>query len=287
MENCYYIYIKNIGNQDNKVCYILSQFVRYSESGNEIRKPRIINKKGLLEKHNIDRYKELHTTEIPRKFIKYGGKAFIDVNIAEILLPEIFKEREVYNFNENFIDCKFPYFSPRVLASNYELDRFLHLNLYVIRLENSKKIIRNCEKNLILYKEFTGKDKISISTYRIGQKLFKKKLLNKYNKCAICDIDVQELLIASHIKPWKDSDGLEKINFFNGLLLCPNHDKLFDKGLISFKDDGTLIINDEIQENLKELNLKKNLKISFFHETLRFIFWHRENIFNKKDKTNA
>ena len=54
-------------------------------------------------------------------------------------------------------------------------------------------------------------------------------MLKKYHsKCCLCGVDDDALLVASHIKPWAKSDEHEKLDLDNGLLLCPNHDKLFD-----------------------------------------------------------
>ena len=48
------------------------------------------------------------------------------------------------------------------------------------------------------------------------------------------------MLIASHIKPWKDSSNTERLDINNGILLTPTFDKLFDKFLITFNDNGTI-----------------------------------------------
>ena len=50
-------------------------------------------------------------------------------------------------------------------------------------------------------------------------------------------------LIAGHIKPWRDSDNEERLCAGNGLLLTPSIDHLFDRGFISFADDGELILS--------------------------------------------
>ena len=55
---------------------------------------------------------------------------------------------------------------------------------------------------------------------------------------------MNELLVASHIKPWSISDANEKLDIHNGLLMCPNHDKLFDRGYISFDDTGRILISE-------------------------------------------
>ena len=60
---------------------------------------------------------------------------------------------------------------------------------------------------------------------------------------------MNELLVASHIKPWSISDANEKLDIHNGLLMCPNHDKLFDRGYISFDDTGRILISEKLDDN--------------------------------------
>ena len=51
------------------------------------------------------------------------------------------------------------------------------------------------------------------------------------------------MLLASHIKPWRDSNHQERLDKFNGLLLLANLDKAFDLGFISFDDSGKVPIS--------------------------------------------
>jgi predicted restriction endonuclease len=78
---------------------------------------------------------------------------------------------------------------------------------------------------------------------RVHQREFREGLLRKYPHCCLCSVANKELLFASHIKPWEKSTSEEKTNLNNGLLLCPNHDKLFDKGFISFDSNGSILIS--------------------------------------------
>jgi putative restriction endonuclease len=50
-------------------------------------------------------------------------------------------------------------------------------------------------------------------------------------------------LVASHCKPWRDSNNEKRLDGENGLLLTPSIDHLFDRGFIGFEDSGTLIIS--------------------------------------------
>jgi hypothetical protein len=75
---------------------------------------------------------------------------------------------------------------------------------------------------------------------RVGQNLFRAALLDYWQgRCCVSGLDIQELLWASHIKRWAacGSDD-ERLDVFNGLLLAPHIDALFDGGWISFADDG-------------------------------------------------
>lgn len=117
---------------------------------------------------------------------------------------------------------------------------------------------------------------------RITQYIFRNLLLSKYQKCHICKLNITDMLVASHIKPWRICEGDEKINVDNGLLLCPNHDLLFDKGYISFENSGKILIATDLdKETQQNLNISKTLKINMTLGNLEFMEWHRENIFLK------
>jgi hypothetical protein len=80
---------------------------------------------------------------------------------------------------------------------------------------------------------------------RVGQDVFRGALLDYWQgKCCVTGLDVPELLRASHIKPWAqcDSDD-ERLTVFNGLLLAPHVDALFDGGWISFALDGGVVLS--------------------------------------------
>lgn len=80
---------------------------------------------------------------------------------------------------------------------------------------------------------------------RVGQDIFRAALLDYWQgKCCVTGLDLPELLRASHIKPWArcDSDD-ERLDVFNGLLLAPHVDALFDGGWISFAFDGSVVLS--------------------------------------------
>ncbi|MET4478006.1 HNH endonuclease [Bradyrhizobium sp. F1.13.3] len=79
---------------------------------------------------------------------------------------------------------------------------------------------------------------------RIGQGRWRRDLLRHWSgRCAVTGLEVEALLRASHIKPWCDSDNQERLDVFNGIILGPAYYAAFDAGLISFEDDGTILIS--------------------------------------------
>ena len=113
------------------------------------------------------------------------------------------------------------------------------------------------------------------------QRIFRKNLLIEFDcKCAICNINDESLLVSSHILPYSKCENKEDmINRYNGLLLCPNHDALFDKNLISFNDNGKIIISSKIDKIIKELNIDKNISLDkkyLTKERKYFLRMHRE-----------
>ncbi|RBN37554.1 hypothetical protein DMN50_29890, partial [Priestia megaterium] len=73
-------------------------------------------------------------------------------------------------------------------------------------------------------RNMTHTEREQVIKARIGQSAFKQGLLKKEKKCKLCSVMDDRLLVASHIKPWKDCNDKERLDLNNGLLLCPNHD---------------------------------------------------------------
>lgn len=112
---------------------------------------------------------------------------------------------------------------------------------------------------------------------RKNQNKFREALFKRECKCKICGLDHKELLIASHIKPWSESTPEEKLNTFNGFLLCPNHDALFDKHFITFEDNGQIILSKRLsEEDKKLLNISNEIIISVEEKNKKFLKKHRK-----------
>lgn len=81
---------------------------------------------------------------------------------------------------------------------------------------------------------------------RVGQDIFREALLDYWqSQCCVTSLNIPQLLRASHIKPWaKCNTDNERLDVYNGLLLAPHIDALFDGGWISFTNNGRLIVSE-------------------------------------------
>ncbi|WP_336517096.1 HNH endonuclease [Pollutibacter soli] len=87
---------------------------------------------------------------------------------------------------------------------------------------------------------------------RVGQGAYRKSILYRWEfKCAVTKYTKPEILIASHIMPWKIANNEERLDVENGILLSPTYDALFDQHLISFDNKGKIVLS-------KLLNSHKN-----------------------------
>ncbi len=123
--------------------------------------------------------------------------------------------------------------------------------------------------------------KIQIINSRRGQGVFKANVRLVETFCRVTKVTNPKHLIASHIKPWSQSNDIEKLSGFNGLLLAPHIDHLFDKGFISFEDNGALILSSKLDSSVLEkwcVDKKINLG-RFRQEQQNFLEYHRDVIF--------
>ncbi|ATA87490.1 HNH endonuclease [Capnocytophaga gingivalis] len=161
-------------------------------------------------------------------------------------------------------------------------------------LKKYKYFITAKENNLVDDIEAIRKDRTISETQkelltfaRIGQGKYRKDLIELWGKCSVSECNMTDLLIASHIKPWSESSNEEKLDRYNGLLLLPNYDKLFDKHLISFDDDGKIIISSQIkEEEYKVLGISANDKLfKILPENKPYLKIHREIFCSKNNMT--
>jgi hypothetical protein len=115
---------------------------------------------------------------------------------------------------------------------------------------------------------------------RIGQGNFRKDLIRLWGSCSLTGLRNISLLKASHIKPWRNSTNVERLDPYNGLLLTPNHDLLFDWGLIAFRDDGRIIISKRLSPNDRyafQTDQDQMLRKTY-PENRPYLEYHRDNV---------
>jgi len=125
-------------------------------------------------------------------------------------------------------------------------------------------------------------EKISIVKARVGQGIFRERVSLIEKKCRITGVENPVLLIASHSKPWRDSNNEERLDGENGLLLTPSIDRLFDRGFIGFENNGKLIISPVAHRpSLKLLGIdtdKTTYVGSFSSGQQKFLEFHRKSV---------
>jgi len=132
-----------------------------------------------------------------------------------------------------------------------------------------------------------GEDRITQTSTRIGQNFFRNAVLSSYNgRCCITGLSLPTLLVASHIIPWRH-DITNRVNPRNGLLLSVLHDKAFDSGFITIRDDMTVQVsrkqnatNDQFfSESIGYYDGKPISLPEKFTPGSEFLSHHREYIF--------
>jgi hypothetical protein len=121
---------------------------------------------------------------------------------------------------------------------------------------------------------------------RRGQGLFRFRVFQLERACRLTGIARPDLLIASHIKPWRLCETThERLDGANGLLLTPHVDRLFDRGLISFSDTGEVLRSPALESgDLRRLGLEEACQrnAGAFSERQRtYLQWHREVVFDR------
>lgn len=232
---------------------------------------KILFQKWLIENKpqvtRPDKYSNTITT-ISNHFKKSFNKA-IDLyevrNLEDLLIlkDEYFSNDEFFQKNKR---------GNRMYSRSWDL----YLEFFVTNGEKIDDTINQINQ-INNDKTLTNLEKESIILSRIGQGKFREELIELWKGCAISKFEDTRFLIASHIKPWKKSANHEKIDKYNGLLLLPTYDKLFDLGYISFDDNGKIIIS-KLLNNFDKLNIDHNIIIDIKNNNKKYLKYHREEM---------
>ena len=176
-------------------------------------------------------------------------------------------------------------------AEDYlELDWFLYqINKGMIEIENHglrEQMLRDIDdeiqSNIHETSTVSQTEREQLVKSRIGQGQFRQNVRAIELACRVSGVDDPLFLIASHIKPWRACNNDERLDGANGLFLSPNIDRLFDRGHISFADDGTLLVSPAVDvETLDRLGVPSHLVNCglFSPKQRRYLDYHRRHIF--------
>jgi hypothetical protein len=124
-------------------------------------------------------------------------------------------------------------------------------------------------------------EKIQLTKSRRGQGIFKANVRLVENQCRITGVSNIKHLRASHIKPWAASNNDEKLDGYNGLLLSPHIDHLFDRGFISFQDSGGILVSNELNPRvLEQWSIATSSNVGVFRASQqKYLEFHRDVVF--------
>ncbi len=118
---------------------------------------------------------------------------------------------------------------------------------------------------------------------RRGQGVFRSNVLLTEERCRVTGVNDARHLRASHIKPWKSSTDSERLSGYNGLLLSPHIDHLFDKGYISFSNNQELLVVPEVRTSLLDKwGIDAGTRVGdFSRDQQGFLEYHRIVVFKE------
>ena len=126
-------------------------------------------------------------------------------------------------------------------------------------------------------------ERLSLIMARRGQGVFRQRVAAIERHCRLTRVERPGHLIASHMKPWRDCDHGERLDGENGLLLTPTIDHLFDRGFISFEDNGRLLISPVAhRESLMRMGIDAGQVVNvgaFSSGQKHYLDFHREEVF--------
>jgi len=124
----------------------------------------------------------------------------------------------------------------------------------------------------------TVTQRLQLAKARVGQGLFRKRVIVLDGACRVTGVTDTRVLVASRIKPWREADNADRLNGNNGILLSPHVDALFDEELLSFEDDGQMLVHPSLSPDvLYRWSIDPAKRVEPFRDEQRaFLSRHRE-----------
>lgn len=129
----------------------------------------------------------------------------------------------------------------------------------------------------------TVTQRLQLAKARIGQGLFRKRVIVLDGACRVTGVTDTRVLVASHIKPWREADNADRLNGNNGILLSPHVDALFDDELLSFEDDGHILVHPSLSPDvLYRWSIDPTRRLEPFREEQRHFLARHRDLFAQK-----
>ncbi|WP_077368178.1 HNH endonuclease [Anaerosalibacter sp. Marseille-P3206] len=214
---------------------------------------------------------------------------FLEFNIyrSDVALPRVYinSDSDYYTLMREVGIPNISYVSILKLKNNNKI--YYYFKLFIDYKSDIVKFYRPRERdqeNLIVKNDKISKrSKERLISSRVGQGEYRTKLLNECLFCPFTLVNDERLLIASHIKPWADSNDREKVDPKNGFILTPTYDTLFDRGFITFENNKKLMVSPWIspmnQNRLQIYTGKTISKLPLDEKRIVYLEYHRKNVF--------
>ncbi|HFI9378723.1 TPA: HNH endonuclease [Vibrio parahaemolyticus] len=201
----------------------------------------VVDRKKLSIGH-IKRAECLTRPEAEHAVLTYQHNGWFDVMSDELRTvgadsSRVIEDDALLNFNIRFKpEDLVLYDSYKDVSDLYKSSRYMLFNL----VQDSASDIDSMVSDVmdVCGDDVSETEKLQLISARVGQGVFRERVAKLWGgeRCAVTLIDIKELLIASHIRPWRDCQGRsDRLDGANGLLLCAHIDKLFDSHLLSFE----------------------------------------------------
>lgn len=189
---------------------------------------------------------------------------------------------EIHLFYRETHHSPFVYFG-RITLTDFQLKENVPSE-FVFRIEMLSSEIdafKEVREHAGEYKTLDKTEQEQVIVSRLGQGNFRRNVIRLWGSCSVTGLQSVTLLRASHIKPWKDSNNQERLNPFNGLLLIPDYDFLFDRGYITFKNNGSVLVSQRLSSFARKVfDVDDGLQLrNVFPENKDHLEFHRSEVF--------
>jgi len=183
---------------------------------------------------------------------------------------------------DHLLVSQFPSASFDSLSLDYELPQVLRTALFLALKLGNDPVQQYQVKETTMGKR-TELDLYHQAKEQIGRNIHTKNLFVFWEgKCALTPVTCKPLLVGTFSKPWDDCTSTrDRMDVHNGFLLEVRYARLFEQGLITFENDGTMILSSKLsQGDITSLYIDRNLKLRKIEKPhQKYLLWHRTKVF--------